>query len=427
MKLLFPLTLYSVLSFAGNSGWNGGHPYIHGILDTARQLDDEMQVCGVYRDPAVSSKLSKSEFLNAVDTVLVEIKNHKNLRDRFGQKRAARNNPSQNRIQFTKAGWEQVLYNERSKRAIVLHEYLGVIEAEENEYTLSDLILAKLDDCRLREDSPLKERPKIDEQKLEGIHVATISNRKSQQFIQIMRKGDVLEVYLSEHGQYDLIKSVSVDITSLNLDIRGERKASFYQQMNQHSRSAYRWCFDLEDIAIGETPAFFLFLFTPLSLPLCSTLPAAPWLIGVLGLPFDGVAQALRPLIGTKDVLNRKFKKALLGKSVTLSNKYFVKLVNLISTELNSSLNEKSEAIVQQAFLRFKENGDYYLGACRAYTAQFQHYKKTCSKIKGLKSYDKAVLARFGKDSKPFCYNNFDEAIAKILESEICLRSAGIE
>ena len=155
MKFLFLLLVLN-LALAGNSGWNGGHPYIQEFKSVMKNIQNELKSCNLYNDPELKGRINQTQMELTISQTKVEIKRKDLLRDRYSNLRMARNYPQYNLIEFTRNGWRDLeeieteddknLINER-KRGIVLHEYLGIQEIEIGDYELTDLILMKIQHC----------------------------------------------------------------------------------------------------------------------------------------------------------------------------------------------------------------------------------------------------------------------------------------
>lgn len=135
---------------------NKAHPYEQEFKSLMKNLQLQFKTCGLYSDPEVSSLINQTQMELTIAQTRVKSKRKKLLRDRYSFLRMARNYPKKRLIEFSISGWKdlqkvedfqtEILVNER-KRAIVLHEYLGIQEIEVDHYRHTDLILSKVSDC----------------------------------------------------------------------------------------------------------------------------------------------------------------------------------------------------------------------------------------------------------------------------------------
>ena len=316
MKFLF---LFLVVIF---HAFGSTHPFEFEFKDIIYGIDDEMEVCGIYQEPEIASVLSQSELRLAIKTTRLKMRKTKMyVTNQHGDQVVARNNLQKGMIEFTEFGWRRMITDQAQKRSIVLHEYLGILEVEIENYLTSNLILAKIEDCQSRKDSPL-DRSYIER----GLNseIAMITNRKTKDYLKLVRENHQIHILLYTADKVTKINTLYYKHRPADINLLKIRGHSQYHDLLTGSKHWASQCFSRNgnsDYPIVVIPV--------VGQLLCAIMVPLP---GVFGVLFGAPLEAGRALsgYGSKDIAETKFSKALIGKGVKLSNANFMKLIELI-------------------------------------------------------------------------------------------------
>ena len=310
---------YLLLLLVSLHAFGSTHPFEFEFKDIIYGIDDEMEVCGIYQEPEIASLLSQDELRLAIKTTYLKIKkNKKYLTNQHGDRVVARNNLKRGVIEFSKFGWRRMITDQAQKRSIVLHEYLGILEIEIENYQTSNLILAKIEDCQRRKDSPL-DRSHIE--RGSDSTLATITNRKTGDYLKLVREKNQIHIYLQSSNRILPLKSFSYRFRPENLNLLKDQGVSEYHRliMDEVLLDCYT-----HDGYHGPPVAH-----NALGLIHCGLIGST---VLIVTTPIAAIQEIIRAISGhgSKDIAYMKFNKALIGKNTNISNVNFKKLVELI-------------------------------------------------------------------------------------------------
>src|SRR3989338_9210513 len=141
------LNTLSVQARDGNNGGNGGHPYAAEFRGMIDQIVKEMDECQTWELEGIKEKIFTYKFKTEVKTTYVEIKKRGELIDKRGFSVSALNFPEDKQIKVLATDWELIKNDHDGKRNLVLHEYLGIHNAEVDNYRLSQKMLEEINIC----------------------------------------------------------------------------------------------------------------------------------------------------------------------------------------------------------------------------------------------------------------------------------------
>ncbi len=142
------ILLFALLGFhsalAGQRTGNGGDAIeIEFRLLGARIVD----FLNTTERPAPLSEINAADLFQAVQNTRIVAKNE-TLYDRHNQVRTAVNYPVEKRIELNRDGWTALKYSFDEKLVLVLHEYLGILGTEIDNYDLSSRIAGSSETIR---------------------------------------------------------------------------------------------------------------------------------------------------------------------------------------------------------------------------------------------------------------------------------------
>lgn len=145
LLLLFVLLLAPSAGFAGNEHPGGGDALVSQFKKIAKVLADEVAdlqyVNGLENETLT---LIQVKLPSAVLNTPVSSTDSKLVLPDGREVDAIHYSGSNARIQFNRERWRALEASLESRRLLVLHEYLGVIEIEKDHYRVSELLLAEL-------------------------------------------------------------------------------------------------------------------------------------------------------------------------------------------------------------------------------------------------------------------------------------------
>jgi hypothetical protein len=171
-------------------------------------------------------------------------------------------------------------------------------------------------------------------------HLGSVISEVTHQVIGYTQKHD--EIVFSLASLNDPVKDEKISSLN-NLQTTAYKLAASRWTSNMQmtkslfhaTRVSYKWCFSdnlYHDNTIEFIPAFFLFIFTPVMLPLCGTLPGVPFIVGVALSPLDFIYGTIHQSIKNRFNLraNRAFKRMMKGERVIVGEQTFAVLLEKI-------------------------------------------------------------------------------------------------
>lgn len=341
LKLLFLIAIQP--AFASNGGGNGGHPYAAEFQRHMDTIVDEIDACELWNDAEISQKMISAKLDADIAATKIEIKKRGKLIDKFGNTVAALNFPKKKKIQVLQGGWENLTGKTEAKRILVLHEYLGIHgEAEVDTYRFSQHILDLIETCRSttnRLDSvqSTKEGP------VAGNVISIAQNRKTKASIILSKEEGKLHMYVSEFGDVKKIKTINIFAQASEIELKTESsyRFRFFNRMKRASANAFYWLYS-EDAGVlqaasGLGGAIGVFTFSTggfwavgAAVTIMGVAPATPFVVGLLGVPFEAAGSTFKYLFGKEAVAYRKFRRMTKGKYVKASDRVFDTMVKRI-------------------------------------------------------------------------------------------------
>ena len=174
--------------------------------------------------------------------------------------------------------------------------------------------------------------------------VSRIQERGSQRVLTYSRDNNNLIFALDNGYNIKEIKRLNVNIINNVLEILGDADVyhlNIFYSLGVAAIGSYDWCFtdqrfnnnfesDFVRWLTGmRAPAFFS-LATPITFPLCVTLPGIPLILGAILIPVDGLIEFGDRLLDPDAVAARKFSKLLRGKNKKASRRVFESLIRQI-------------------------------------------------------------------------------------------------
>lgn len=141
--LLFALLGFHT-AFAGQRTGNGGDAIEIEFRLLGMRIVDFLNSAD---RPTRLSDINTADLSRAVQETKIVAKNQ-TLYDRHDQARTAVNYPAERRIELNRDGWAALKYSFDEKLVLVLHEYLGILENEVDNYDLSSRIAGSSETIR---------------------------------------------------------------------------------------------------------------------------------------------------------------------------------------------------------------------------------------------------------------------------------------
>lgn len=160
-------------------------------------------------------------------------------------------------------------------------------------------------------------------QAIRGTEISSLIDKKTGE--RIIFSIDKLSGYFNLEKDGEILELNSFKLKDeISIADDGIEHFRFTKFLFKASGSAYVWCFTPNDAMSDWAPAVLgAPILSPVTLPLCSILPAAPAISSLAVIPFEGAITLLDLMFDKNELAAQKFKKLIGGKSTKAGTRVF--------------------------------------------------------------------------------------------------------